>query len=223
MKAMVLAAGLGKRLRPITNTTPKPLLEVGGKSLIEHHLERLRVAGIRDVVINLHHLGDQIQSRLGDGARLGVNISYSFETELLETGGGIKKALPMLGDSPFLVISADTYLDFDLGRLPKKLPSGMLGLLVMTNNPPHHPEGDYSPDEHSVLQLDGDKLTYTGTGMLHPDLVRDVPDSVFMLREVFDEAVSAGKFLGIEDDGVWCDVGTENRLSQLRKMLDQSA
>jgi MurNAc alpha-1-phosphate uridylyltransferase len=160
---------------------------------------------------------------LGDWARLGVNISYSFETELLETGGGIKKALPMLGDAPFLVISADTYLDFDLGRLPKKLPSGMLGLLVMTNNPPHHPEGDYSPDEHSILQLDGDKLTYTGTGMLHPDLVRDVPDSVFMLREVFDEAVSAGKFLGIEHDGVWCDVGTENRLRQLRKMLDQSA
>ena len=97
MKAMVLAAGLGKRLRPITHATPKPLLEVGGKSLIEHQLERLKDAGIEDVVINLHHLGDQIQSRLGDGTRLGINISYSIEPELLETGGGIKKALPMLG------------------------------------------------------------------------------------------------------------------------------
>ena len=132
MKAMLLAAGLGKRLRPITDTTPKPLLEVRGKSLIEHHLERLQIAGIQDVVINLHHLGDQIKTRLGDGRQFGVNIRYSFETELLETGGGIKKALPLLGDSPFLVISADTYLDFDLGRLPKALPTGMLGLLVMT-------------------------------------------------------------------------------------------
>ena len=223
MKAMLLAAGLGKRLRPITDTTPKPMLEVGGKPLIEHHLERLRAGGIQDVVINLHHLGDQIHSRLGDGAQLGINISYSIETELLETGGGIKKALPMLGDSPFLVASADTYLDFDLGRLPKELPAGMLGLLVMTNNPPHHPEGDYSPGDNSILRLDGDLLTYTGTGMLHPDLVRDVPDSVFMLRKVFDDAVRVGKLLGIEHDGYWCDVGTESRLRQLREKLDQSA
>jgi MurNAc alpha-1-phosphate uridylyltransferase len=222
VKAMLLAAGLGKRLRPITDTTPKPLLEVGGKSLIEHHLERLRVAGIQDVVINLHHLGDQIQLRLGDGARLGLNISYSIETELLETGGGIKKALPMLGDSPFLVISADTYLDFELGRLPKELPPGMLGLLVMTNNPAHHPEGDYSPDENSILGFGGDLLTYTGTGMLHPDLVRSVPGSVFMLRQVFDEAVRAGRFLSVEHEGVWCDVGTASRLRQLREQLGQS-
>ncbi len=223
MKAMLLAAGLGKRLSPITDTTPKPLLEVGGKSLIEHQLERLRDAGIQDVVINLHHLGDQIQSRLGDGASLGINISYSIEGELLETGGGIKKALPMLGDSPFLVISADTYTDFDLDRLPKGLPSGMLGLLVMTSNPEHHPEGDYALDENSILHLDGDKLTYTGIGMLHPDLVRDVPDSVFMLRKVFDEAVRAGGVLGIEHEGCWCDVGTKNRLRQLRDKLDRTA
>jgi MurNAc alpha-1-phosphate uridylyltransferase len=222
MKAMLLAAGLGKRLRPITDTTPKPLLEVGGKSLIEHQLERLKEAGIQDVVINLHHLGDQIQSRLGDGAGLGINIIYSIEPELLETGGGIKKALPMLGDSPFLVTSADTYLDFDLDRFPKELPSGMLGLLVMTNNPQHHSDGDYALGDNSLLQMDGDKLTYTGTGMLHPDLLRDVPDSVFMLRRVFDEAVRAGRFLGLEHDGYWCDVGTENRLTELRRKLDES-
>ena len=223
MKAMLLAAGLGKRLRPITDPTPKPLLEVRGKSLIEHHLERLQIAGIQDVVINLHHLGDQIKARLGDGRQFGVNIRYSFETELLETGGGIKKALPLLGDSPFLVISADTYLDFDLGRLPKALPTGMLGLLVMTDNPAHHPEGDYSPDENSILRAGGDKLTYTGTGMLHPDLVRDVPGAMFTLRKVFDEAVKGGRFLGVEHDGVWCDVGTASRLRQLREMLGQSA
>lgn len=219
MKAMLLAAGLGKRLRPITDTIPKPLLNVGGKSLIEHQLERLREAGIQDVVINLHHLGDQIRSKLGDGSRLGVNIRYSIESELLETGGGIKKALPMLGDSPFLVTSADTYLDFDLGLLPNELPAGMLGLLVMTHNPEHHPDGDYALDENSLLQLEGDKLTYTGVGMLHPDLVRDVPDSVFMLRKVFDEAVRGGKFRGIKHDGYWCDVGTEARLGQLREKL----
>ncbi|MBT5154393.1 MAG: nucleotidyltransferase family protein [Gammaproteobacteria bacterium] len=223
MKAMLLAAGLGKRLMPITNTTPKPMLEVAGKPLIEHHLERLRKAGIEEVIINVHHLGGQIQEKLGDGTRLGVKIQYSVEAQLLETGGGIKKALPMLGDSPFLVASADTYLDFDLGRLPNKLPSGMLGLLVMTNNPEHHPEGDYASGDNSILQLDGDLLTYTGTGILHPDLVRDVPKTVFMLRQVFDDAVRGGKFLGIEHDGYWCDVGTESRLKLLRKKLDQSA
>ncbi len=222
MKAMLLAAGLGKRLRPITNTTPKPMLEVAGKPLIEHHLVRLAKAGIQEVVINVHHLGEQIQEKLGDGARLGLKIRYSVETQLLETGGGIKKALPMLGDSPFLVASADTYLDFDLGRLPNKLPSGMLGLLVMTDNPAHHPKGDYASGDNSVLQIDGDLLTYTGTGILHPDLVRDVPESVFMLRQVFDSAVRAGKFLGVEHDGYWCDVGTESRLKQLREKLDQS-
>lgn len=222
MKAMLLAAGLGKRLRPITDTTPKPLIEVGGKSLIEHQLARLREAGIQDVVINLHHLGGQIQSRLGDGAQLGVNISYSIEPDLLETGGGVKKALPMLGEAPFLVTSADTYLDFDLDLLPTELPAGMLGLLVMTNNPEHHPKGDYALGENSLLQLDGDKLTFTGTAILHPDLVRDVPESVFMLRQVFDEAVGAGRFLGIKHDGYWCDVGTEKRLNGLRNKLDQS-
>jgi len=199
------------------------MLEVAGKPLIEHHLARLVEAGIEEVVINVHHLGEQIQEKLGDGARLGLNIRYSVETQLLETGGGIKKALPMLGDAPFLVASADTYLDFDLGRLPHKLPSGILGLLVMTDNPAHHPEGDYASGDNSILQTDGDLLTYTGTGILHPDLVRDVPESVFMLRQVFDTAVRAGKFLGIEHDGYWCDVGTESRLKRLREKLDQSA
>ena len=219
MKAMLLAAGLGKRLRPITNTTPKPMLEVAGKPLIEHHLARFLDAGVEEVVINVHHLGEQIQEKLGNGARLGLKIRYSVETQLLETGGGIKKALPMLGDSPFLVASADTYLDFDLGRLPNQLPSGMLGLLVMTDNPVHHQEGDYAHDDNSMLQIDGDLLTYTGTGILHPDLVRDVPETVFTLRQVFDVAVRDGKFLGIEHDGYWCDVGTESRLKQLREKL----
>ena len=219
MKAMLLAAGLGKRLRPITNTTPKPMLEVAGKPLIEHHLARFQDAGIEEVVINVHHLGEQIQEKLGDGTRLGLKIRYSVETQLLETGGGIKKALPMLGDSPFLVASADTYLDFDLGRLPNQLPSGMLGLLVMTDNHVHHQEGDYASDDNSMLQIDGDLLTYTGTGILHPDLVRDVPETVFTLRQVFDVAVRDGKFLGIECEGYWCDVGTESRLKQLREKL----
>ena len=160
MKAMVLAAGRGERLRPLTRTLPKPLLQVAGKTLIEHQLDRLKAAGISEVVINLHHLGEQIEALLGDGGEMGLAITYSVEEELLETGGGIKQALPLLGDEPFLVVSADTYHDIDYAGIPSALDSGMLGLLVMTANPAHHPGGDFSIDKAGVLRHDGKKLTY---------------------------------------------------------------
>jgi MurNAc alpha-1-phosphate uridylyltransferase len=215
MKAMVLAAGRGERLRPLTETLPKPLLEVAGKSLIEHQLDRLKAAGIREVVINLHHLGEQIEALLGDGREQGLAITYSVEDELLETGGGIRKALPLLGNEPFLVVSADTYHDIDYSEITSMLDSGMLGLLVMTANPAHHPEGDFSIDQKGVLHHDGKRLTYSGFGVLSPALFAGVTETAFKLRQVFDAAIDAGKMQGFRHDGFWCDVGTMDRYEQL--------
>ena len=219
MKAMLLAAGRGERLRPLTNTTPKPMLIAGGQTLIEHQLARLKNAGITDVVVNLHHLGDQIRTKLRDGAGMGMSIAYSVEPDLLETGGGILHALPLLGRSPFVVVSADTYIDFDLGRLTGTLLGDCLGCLVMTRNPPHHEDGDFSINADGLLANSTGKLTYTGTGLLAPALVGNEKLRAFKLREVFDEAIHAGKLQGIFHDGYWCDVGTVERLEDLRKYL----
>lgn len=218
-RAMLLAAGFGKRLRPLTDVTPKPLLVAGERTLIEHHLQRLAEAGIRDVVINLHHLGEKIRAHLGDGDGLGMNIVYSPESSLLETGGGIKRALPMLGDDPVVIVSSDTYIDLDFSRLPATLPDGCLGCLVMVSNPPHHPTGDFSLRSDGVLGEDGERLTYTGISVLSPELVRYEADEAFMLRQVFDPAIRAGKLRGIHHDGYWCDVGTAERLDGLREYL----
>lgn len=220
MKAMLLAAGLGKRLRPLTQTTPKPLLRVGSKRLIEYQIENLVAAGITEIVINLHHLADQIESFLGDGRALGVQIEYSREPDLLETGGGIKQALAQLGDDPFIVVSADTYIEFDFSRLPSVLPSGCLGCLLMTNNPAHHPVGDFAIAADGVLQAAGECLTYTGTAVLAPDLVSGEPDGAFALRKVFDEAIAAGRLRGMKHDDYWCDVGTLERLEAVRAYLN---
>jgi len=219
VKAMLLAAGLGKRLRPITDRIPKPLLKAGDRTLIEHQLENLRKAGVLEVVINLHHLGDQIVDKLGDGSACGVSIDYSRETELLETGGGIKQALPMLGDEPFLVVSADTYIEYDFSRLPPTLPDDCLGCLLMTDNPAHHPEGDFAIGDDGVLLSEGNCYTYTGIGVLAPDLVRDESLTAFKLRKVWDEAIADGRMTGIRHQGFWCDVGTEERYLELQKHL----
>ena len=219
MKAMLLAAGLGKRLRPVTDLTPKPLLVAGERTLIEHQLVRLAAAGITEIVVNLHHLGDQIREKLGDGAAYGVDIEYSPEPVLLETGGGFKKALPILGDKPVAIVSADTYINFDFARLPEDLADGCLGCLVMTMNPPHHPKGDFSMTEDGVLGTESVTYTYTGIGVLSPEIVRHVKDDIFMLRRVFDEAIAAGRLIGKLHDGYWCDVGTEERYLDLQKHL----
>jgi MurNAc alpha-1-phosphate uridylyltransferase len=220
MKAMLLAAGLGKRLRPLTEATPKPLLQVGARSLIEYQIENLVRAGITDIVINLHHLGHQIQALLGDGRAHGVQIEYSIEPELLETGGGIRKALPLLGEDPFVVVSADTYIEFDFGKLPRALPAGCLGCLLMTQNPAHHPDGDFAIDAAGVLLAEGDCLTYTGTAVLSPDLVSGEPDGPFALRKVFDAAIAAGRMRGLRHDGYWCDVGTLERLEAVQAYIE---
>jgi MurNAc alpha-1-phosphate uridylyltransferase len=143
MRAMILAAGLGKRLRPLTERLPKALVEVGGKPLIEHHIEKLAAAGIRELVINVSWLGEQLERRLGQGGRLGVEIRWSREPEPLETGGGIRRALALLGSRPFVLISADVWSDYDYGRLPRTLEDGATAHLILVPNPPHHPAGDY--------------------------------------------------------------------------------
>ncbi|MBT4163158.1 MAG: nucleotidyltransferase family protein [Gammaproteobacteria bacterium] len=219
MRAMLLAAGLGKRLRPLTNSLPKPLLVAGGRTLIEHQLVRLAAAGITEIVVNLHHLADQISEKLGDGAAYGVAIEYSQEPVLLETGGGFKEALSILGEDPVAVVSADTYIDFDFASLPESLPEGCLGCLVMTENPLHHPEGDFSMAKDGVLGTESDTCTYTGVGVLSPEIVRHVEDDIFKLRRVFDEAIASGRLIGIQHDGYWCDVGTEERYLDLQKHL----
>ena len=215
MKAMLLAAGRGERLRPLTDRVPKPLLNVGGETLIGRHLHRLATAGCRDVVINVHHLAHMIREALGDGGDYGLRIRYSVEDELLETGGGIRRALPMLGDEPFLVISADIYTDYDLSPLFGELPPESRGRLVMVPNPPHNPGGDFALDPDGALRLHGEGLTYSGVSVLSPGLFRDEPGRVFSLRKVWGKAVAAGRLQGEIYKGYWVDAGTPERYEQL--------
>lgn len=226
MKAMVLAAGRGTRLRPLTLETPKPLLEAGQKTLIEYQLEKLKKAGITEVVINLHHLGDKIEEQLSDGSEFGLKIIYSREDELLETGGGILHALPILGEEPFVCVSGDTYSEFDFRLLPASLPTGSLGVMVMTRNPPHHPKGDFHIGEDGVLELADHQtnqptVTYAGVAVFSPELVQGEKEKAFALRQVFDKAIEAGSMRGIYFDGYWCDVGTVERLEELRSYLQK--
>ncbi len=223
MKVMILAAGKGIRMKPLTDKLPKPLLPVGGSTLIDMHMDALVTLGFREFVINLHHLGEMIEEQLGDGSGRGVEIQYSHEKELLETGGGIKKALSLLGDEPFLVVSADTYIEFNFSVLREPLKDGSLGRLVMVPNPAHHPDGDFGIDDAGFLTTSGELMTYSGISVLSPELVRDDPDEVFMLRKVFDLAVGSGQLEGIFHDGSWCDVGTVERYRALTKELEEKA
>ena len=218
---MLLAAGKGIRMKPLTDTLPKPLLPINGTTLIEMHLEALATLGFREFVINLHHLGELIEEKLGDGSDRGISIQYSREAELLETGGGIKNALGLLGDETFGVVSADTYIEMNYGLFRQPLKQGSMGRLVMAENPAHHPEGDFSLDDSGILDLAGDKLTYTGLAILSPELVKDVPEDVFMLRKVFDIAVANGQLEGLVHDGFWCDVGTVERYRSLIRELEE--
>ncbi|MEA2079028.1 MAG: nucleotidyltransferase family protein, partial [Pseudomonadota bacterium] len=180
MRAMILAAGRGERMRPLTDQTPKPLLEIGGKPLLQYHIEALRDAGFRELVVNHAHLGDQIVERLGDGAQFGVHIDYSAEAEgALETGGGIKRALPLLGEQPFLVINGDIWTDYPYQHLCRE-PEG-LAHLVLIVNPPHHPDGDFQLDGRRVTAGGKEKLTFSGIGLYQPDLFADSPNGAFPL------------------------------------------
>lgn len=224
MKAMLLAAGLGTRLRPLTLATPKPLLPVGGKPMLVWHIERLVAAGVRDIVINVSWLGEQIEAALGEGAAFGAHIRYSREPGApLDTGGGIRRALPLLGDAPFVVVSGDIWCDFPLdGLLDAPLPDKALARLVVVPNPPQHPEGDFrlQADARLVRGVDtGRPCTYSGIGILSPRLLDGWDDEVFALRDPFRAAAARGALHGLRWDGDWEDVGTPERYAALNARL----
>ena len=218
MKALILAAGRGERLRPFTDTVPKPLLTVGGCPLIEHIIAGLVRAGFRDVVINLAHLGEQIQSALGDGARFGIRIAYSQEGDAaLETGGGIHRALPLLGSEPFLVVNGDVATDFPFASLQHR-PEG-LAHLVLVDNPLHHPQGDFALLGDKVLAEGDPKFTFSGIGVYRPELFAGRLPGKFPLAPLLREAMAGGLVSGQIHSGFWMDVGTVERLRELDERL----
>jgi MurNAc alpha-1-phosphate uridylyltransferase len=222
MKAMLLAAGRGERMRPLTDHTAKPLLPVGGKPLIAWHLEALARAGVRDVIINLSWLGPQIRAALGDGRQFGLLIHYSEEgSPPLETGGGILHALPLLGPQPFLVVNGDTFTDIDLGALNSmSLSPAADAHLVLVPNPPQHREGDFVLDGDRVVDRDAPRLTYSGIGVFTAALFAGTAGR-FPLLPLLQRAIAAGRLTGQRHDGVWCDIGTVERLAALDRQLSQ--
>jgi MurNAc alpha-1-phosphate uridylyltransferase len=218
MKAMILAAGRGERMRPLTDHTPKPLLQVGGKPLIVWHLERLAKDGFKELVINHAHLGKQIEQALGSGSAWGLSIEYSSEIKALETAGGIANALPLLGDSPFLVVNGDVFTEINFGVL--QLVSPNLAHLVMVDNPPQHPDGDFSLDSGKITASGSHKLTFSGVGVYHPALFVDVDRSqAAKLAPLLRSAMAEGLVTGDHYQGVWHDIGTPERLTFLDQQL----
>lgn len=216
---MILAAGRGERMRPLTDHTPKPLLPVGGRPLIVWHLERLAALGVRKVVINHAHLGAQIERALGDGSAWGLAIRYSPEEQALETGGGIFRALPLLGDSPFLVLNGDIWCDADLGVLG--LANGDLATLLMVDNPAHHPGGDFHLRDGRLAADGGPRLTFSGIGLYAPALFDGCEPGAFPLAPLLRAAMAAGRVGGRRHTGRWTDVGTPERLATLDQALQQ--
>ncbi|MCG8292455.1 MULTISPECIES: N-acetylmuramate alpha-1-phosphate uridylyltransferase MurU [Pseudomonas] len=219
MKAMILAAGKGERMRPLTLHTPKPLVPAAGKPLIEYHLEALARAGITDVVINHAWLGQQIEDHLGDGSRFGLNIRYSPEGEPLETGGGIFKALPLLGDAPFLLVNGDIWTDYDFRSL--NAPLSGLAHLVLVENPGHHGRGDFRLQDGQVV--DGDDspgtLTFSGISVLDPALFEGCQAGAFKLAPLLRKAMADGQVSGEHFSGQWVDVGTLERLADVERLI----
>jgi len=252
MRAMILAAGRGERMRPLTDHTPKPLLEVGGKPLIVWHIEKLVRAGISDLVINHAHLGAQIETALGDGSRYGARIRYSDEGTALETAGGIANALPLLLPSHacgggvggevelFAVINSDIYCDYDFAHLAERAvalqSSGDMAHLVLVDNPPHHPNGDFLLHEGRLIPLPSPaggrgaggeglptKLTFSGIGVYKPALFKDTPHgSSAPLAPLLRAQIALGKVSGEHHRGLWVDVGTPQRLAELDKLIRSS-
>ena len=237
MKAMILAAGRGERMRPLTDFTPKPLLKVGGKPLIVWHLERLAKAGFKDIVINHAHLGEQIEQALGNGAQWGLSIQYSPEKVALETAGGIANALHLLGSEPFLVVNGDTFTEIDFKSteigfksiaLQPNIHAGAghalkLAHLVLVDNPPQHPNGDFSIQDGTLKNTGAQMLTFSGVGVYHPDLFADVvigqPAKLApLLRKAIDNDAATAQYY----QEVWHDIGTPERLKDLDESLLKS-
>ena len=220
MKAMVLAAGRGERMRPLTDATAKPLLQAGGRALIDYHLHALAAAGVTEVVVNLSWQADRIREHVGNGARFSLAVRYSDEGPVpLETGGGIRQVLDWLGPGPFLVVNADIWTDYPLGSLT--LPAGSLAHLVLAPNPAHHPAGDFALDPAGGVVADGPRLTYTGLGALHPQLFEGREAGRFPLKPLLDRAQQLGRLSGETWAGRWFDVGTPARLATLDEALQR--
>ena len=210
MKAMILAAGRGERMRPLTDHTPKPLLQAGGRPLIEHLIVALVDAGITELVINHAHLGEQVEATLGDGSRWRASIRYSPEGEALETAGGIHRALPLLGDDPFLVVNGDIATDFPFVTLLDRPID--LAHLVLVPNPEHHPRGDFGLQDGKAM--DGGEIRYTfgGIGVYRPELFKDCEPGRFPLAPLLRSAMALGSVSGELHQGMWMDIGTMERL-----------
>lgn len=218
MKAMILAAGRGERMRPLTDHTPKPLLPVAGKPLIAHTINQLVAAGFTDLVINHAHLGKQIEAALGDGAQFGAHINYSPEGEALETAGGIIHALPLLGNDPFLVINGDIATDFPFAEL--KNISIKLAHIVLINNPAHNPKGDFGlATSGFVTNGDDQCYTFSGIGVYHPDLFAGTPPGKSKLAPLLRQGINKQQVTGQVYKGFWMDIGTPERLQELEQRL----
>lgn len=231
MKALIFAAGKGERMRPLTNHTPKPLLAVGGKSLIEWHIEKLAACGIRDIVINTSWLAECFEPALGDGSRWNVTLHYSYEgTEPLETGGGMLQALKIIGDETFIAVNGDIWSDVDYAALPKTI-SG-LAHLVLVDNPAHNMKGDFVLRETGFVESQGDdKLTFSGIGIYQPALfanwreiigdIKGVDETPprFKLAPLLRQAMHQSQVTGTHHAGRWTDVGTPERLEELNRQL----
>lgn len=224
MKVMILAAGRGDRMRPLTDQIPKPLIEIGGRSLVLRHLQGLRAAGVHEFVINLGWLGDKLREALGDGAALGVQISYSEEGwPALESGGGLHHALPLLGEQPFLVVNGDVYADYPWPALLRRaadLPPETLAHLVMVPNPPHNPRGDFTLDEDGRIRNEGAaRLTFSGISIHRPEIFAGCQPGHFPMLPLWRAAADRGALSGEAYFGIWSDVGTPARLDALRAGL----
>lgn len=220
MKAMILAAGKGERMRPLTLTTPKPLIPVSGMPLIEYHIRALAKAGFTELVINHAWLGQQIEDYLGNGQQFGISIQYSAEGEPLETGGGILKALPLLGEQPFLIVNGDVFCDYPFKQLKHSI--NHLAHLVLVNNPSHVANGDFGlTQDHIVLNEAVQKYTYSGIAIINPKLFANCTEKTFKLAPLLREAMQQQQVTGELFTGDWVDVGTIERLKQVEAKLKQ--
>jgi MurNAc alpha-1-phosphate uridylyltransferase len=214
---MILAAGLGKRLRPLTLKKPKPLVEAAGKPLIVYHLEKLAESGFKEVVINHAWLGQQLVDALGNGSRWGLSIQYSPENDLLETGGGVFQALPLLGNEPFLLVNGDVFTDYDFSTLSNRLDG--LAYLILVDNPDFKETGDFALNHQQVHTTGNNMLTFSGLSVLSPELFARCKSGAFKLAPLLMEAVAGGKVSGEHYTGFWTDVGTLERLQRLEHYL----
>jgi len=220
MRAIILSAGRGNRMRPLSDHTPKPLLMIAGKPLIVYHLESFAKAKIHDIIINLGHLGEKLALALGDGSRFGVNIEYSYEEPVLETGGAIVKVLSKLGSDPFVVISADIFTDFPFERF--KRPLEKLAHLILVDNPPHHRRGDYALIENKFVSETGEPLfNFAGMGVYRPELFSGSPKGILRLPDLFKQPFKDRQITGEYYAGLWHNIGTPEQLSEIDRVMSR--